>query len=135
MFGVASMMERAQDEYALALAPSLIGMLNLSDFWHMVEAGQDSGIEAVGLGEAAGGLGEVPGLAGVDHRHRDPRCGEGGGGALVAASRLEDDQLGTCLPSRLRRESMPSWSLATAKASSRGSKQTSRRSLETSIPT
>ena len=36
MFGVASMMERAQDEYALALAPSRIGMLNLSDFWHVV---------------------------------------------------------------------------------------------------
>jgi CRP/FNR family transcriptional regulator len=36
IFGVASMMERTQDEYALALEPSWVGLLNLSTFWHVV---------------------------------------------------------------------------------------------------
>jgi CRP-like cAMP-binding protein len=36
IFGVASMMERTQDEYALALEPSRVGLLNLSAFWHVV---------------------------------------------------------------------------------------------------
>jgi CRP-like cAMP-binding protein len=36
IFGVASMMERTQDEYAVALEPSRVGLLNLSAFWHVV---------------------------------------------------------------------------------------------------
>jgi CRP/FNR family transcriptional regulator, cyclic AMP receptor protein len=36
IFGVASMMERTQDEYALALEPSWVGLLNLSTFWDVV---------------------------------------------------------------------------------------------------
>ncbi len=36
VFGVASLMERTQDEYALALEPSQVGLLDLNDFWHLV---------------------------------------------------------------------------------------------------
>jgi CRP/FNR family transcriptional regulator len=36
MFGIASLMERTQDEYATALEPSQVGMLSLNDFWHLV---------------------------------------------------------------------------------------------------
>jgi CRP/FNR family transcriptional regulator, cyclic AMP receptor protein len=36
MFGIASLMERTQNEYALALEPSRVGVLRLNDFWHLV---------------------------------------------------------------------------------------------------
>src|SRR5215207_4391675 len=36
MFGIASLMERTQDEYAMALEPSRVGVLGLNDFWHLV---------------------------------------------------------------------------------------------------
>jgi CRP-like cAMP-binding protein len=36
MFGIASLMERTQDEYAIALEPSRVGVLGLNDFWHLV---------------------------------------------------------------------------------------------------
>jgi CRP/FNR family transcriptional regulator, cyclic AMP receptor protein len=36
VFGIASLMERTQDEYALTLEPSRVGMLGLSDFWHLI---------------------------------------------------------------------------------------------------
>ena len=36
MFGVASLMERTQDEYAQALAPSRVELLSLNSFWHLV---------------------------------------------------------------------------------------------------
>ncbi len=36
MFGISSLMERTQDEYALALEPSRVGMLSLNAFWHLV---------------------------------------------------------------------------------------------------
>ena len=36
MFGIASLMERTQDEYAMALEPSRVGILGLNDFWHLV---------------------------------------------------------------------------------------------------
>jgi CRP/FNR family transcriptional regulator, cyclic AMP receptor protein len=36
MFGIASLMERTQDEYALALEPSRVEVLGLNDFWHLV---------------------------------------------------------------------------------------------------
>ena len=41
MFGIASLMERTQDEYALALEPSRVGMLGLNDFWHLVRQNPD----------------------------------------------------------------------------------------------
>ena len=37
MFGVASLMERTQDEYAVALEPSRVGLLDLNDFWPLVQ--------------------------------------------------------------------------------------------------
>lgn len=37
MFGVASLTERAQEEYAVALEPSWVGLLALNDFWHLVQ--------------------------------------------------------------------------------------------------
>lgn len=36
MFGVASLMERTQNEYALALEPSRVGLIDLNDFWLLV---------------------------------------------------------------------------------------------------
>jgi CRP/FNR family transcriptional regulator, cyclic AMP receptor protein len=36
IFGIASLMERIQDEYAMVLVPSRVGVLNLNDFWHLV---------------------------------------------------------------------------------------------------
>jgi len=36
VFGIASLMERTQDEYAMALEPSRVGVLGLSDFWHLI---------------------------------------------------------------------------------------------------
>ena len=36
IFGIASLMERTYDEYALALEPSRVGVLGLNDFWHLV---------------------------------------------------------------------------------------------------
>ncbi len=36
MFGVASLMERTQDEYAQALEPSRVGLLGLNTFWHLM---------------------------------------------------------------------------------------------------
>src|SRR3712207_6200382 len=35
VFGVASLMERTQDEYAMALEPSRIGLVGLNTFWHL----------------------------------------------------------------------------------------------------
>ena len=57
------------------------------------EAGQDLRVDLVGLGELARGLCEVPGLAGVDHRDRDPSGASGDGGddgAFVAAGASQD---------------------------------------------
>jgi CRP/FNR family transcriptional regulator, cyclic AMP receptor protein len=36
MFGTESLMERTQDEYAMALEPSRVGVVGLNDFWHLV---------------------------------------------------------------------------------------------------
>jgi CRP/FNR family cyclic AMP-dependent transcriptional regulator len=36
VFGIASLMERTHDEYAMALKPSRVGMLGLNDFWLLV---------------------------------------------------------------------------------------------------
>jgi hypothetical protein len=55
--------------------------------------GQDLGVDAVGLGQPAGRLGEVTGLAGVDGSGRYAgglQCGHQG--QLQAAGGLDDDQ-------------------------------------------
>jgi CRP-like cAMP-binding protein len=36
IFGVASLLERTQNEYAMALEPSRVGLLSLNTFWHLV---------------------------------------------------------------------------------------------------
>jgi CRP/FNR family transcriptional regulator, cyclic AMP receptor protein len=36
LFGIASLMERTQDEYAVTLEPSRVGVVGLNDFWHLV---------------------------------------------------------------------------------------------------
>ena len=36
LFGIASLMERTQHEYATALEPSRVGVLGLTNFWHLV---------------------------------------------------------------------------------------------------
>ena len=36
LFGIASLMERTQNEYATALEPSRVEVLGLTDFWHLV---------------------------------------------------------------------------------------------------
>jgi CRP/FNR family transcriptional regulator, cyclic AMP receptor protein len=36
IFGIASLMELTQNEYATALEPSRVGVLGLNDFWHLV---------------------------------------------------------------------------------------------------
>jgi CRP-like cAMP-binding protein len=36
VFGIASLMERTHNEYALTLEPSRVGVLGLSDFWHLI---------------------------------------------------------------------------------------------------
>jgi CRP/FNR family cyclic AMP-dependent transcriptional regulator len=36
VFGVASLMERTQDEYAMALGPSRVGLVGLNTFWRLV---------------------------------------------------------------------------------------------------
>ena len=58
------------------------------------EAGDGLGIEPIGLGEPAGGAGEVPDLAGIDHGQRQ-LCGaeRGGHRHLEAAGRFEHHQL------------------------------------------
>jgi CRP-like cAMP-binding protein len=37
VFGIASLMERTQDDYALALEPSRVGVVGLNEFWHLVK--------------------------------------------------------------------------------------------------
>ena len=36
LFGLASLMERTQNEYAMALEPSRVGLLDLNTFWHLM---------------------------------------------------------------------------------------------------
>ena len=57
------------------------------------EVGQGLGVDPVGLGQPAGRLGEVAGLAGVDGGGRDAGDLQGGQGrGLVPAGGLQDDQ-------------------------------------------
>jgi hypothetical protein len=51
------------------------------------------GIERIGLGELAGGAGEVAELARIDHRQRQAGCGQGTGDhRFVAAGGRQHDQ-------------------------------------------
>ena len=55
--------------------------------------GQGLGVDPIGLGQPAGGLGEVAGLARVDRRDRDLGDLQGGDqGQLEPAGGLDDDQ-------------------------------------------
>jgi CRP/FNR family cyclic AMP-dependent transcriptional regulator len=49
MFGVASLMERTQDEYAQALEPSRVGLLSLNTFWHLVRQNPEANARLVKL--------------------------------------------------------------------------------------
>lgn len=48
-FGLASLMERTHDEYAMALEPSRVGMLGLNDFWHLVRQNPEVNVRLVKL--------------------------------------------------------------------------------------
>ncbi len=57
------------------------------------EERQDVGVDPIGLGELAGGPGEVADLARVGHDQREPGRGEGSDrGALVSARGLQNDE-------------------------------------------
>jgi len=57
------------------------------------EMGDCRGVQAIGLGELAGGTREVADLPRIDHRERQMGGGEGAGRhGLIAARRLHDDQ-------------------------------------------
>ena len=57
------------------------------------EVSQDVGIDGIGLGQLAGGLGEVPDLARVDHYDWEARGGQSPGeGCLQTSRSLQDDQ-------------------------------------------
>ena len=78
-----------------------LGFLIGNDAWRRLhgasEAGQDEGVDLVGLGEPADSLGEILSLAGVYDRHRDSGGDDGGGRkTLVATGGFQDDQFGAC---------------------------------------
>lgn len=63
------------------------------------EAGQGFRVQPVGLGELAGGQGEVPSLPGVEHADGDPGGGQGRGyRAIEAAAGFEDHEGGVGRP-------------------------------------
>ncbi len=49
IFGIASLVERTQDEYAQALEPSRVGLLDLNDFWHLVRQNPEVNVRLVKL--------------------------------------------------------------------------------------
>jgi hypothetical protein len=66
---------------------------------HFGEAGEELGVEGVGLGQLADGAGEVAHLARVDHRHSEARGRQRGGHRqLPPAGRLQDDEGGALRP-------------------------------------
>jgi CRP/FNR family transcriptional regulator, cyclic AMP receptor protein len=48
-FGVASMLERFHEEYAVALEPSRVGLLNLNTFWHLTRQNHEVSMRLVKL--------------------------------------------------------------------------------------
>lgn len=49
IFGIASLVERSQNEYAQALEPSRVGLLDLNDFWHLVKRNPQVNVRLVKL--------------------------------------------------------------------------------------
>jgi hypothetical protein len=105
------------------------------------EAGEDLRVDLVdlvGFGETPGGLGEVAGCLGLTTATAIPAAAATAAAAgrsyLPVASRTTSSGR-TPSRRRARSSSMPVRSLATEKTSPSGSEQTSRRSLETSMPT
>jgi CRP/FNR family cyclic AMP-dependent transcriptional regulator len=49
IFGIASLVERTQDEYAQALEPSRVGLLELNDFWNLVRQNPEVNVRLVKL--------------------------------------------------------------------------------------
>jgi len=49
MFGVSSLLERTQDEYAVALEPSRVGLLALNDFWYLMQQNPEVNARVVRL--------------------------------------------------------------------------------------
>ena len=47
IFGIASLVERTQDEYAQALEPSRVGLLDLNEFWHLVRQNPEVNVRLV----------------------------------------------------------------------------------------
>jgi hypothetical protein len=94
------------------------------------------GVDRIGLGQLAGGAGEIADLARIDHRQRQAGRGHRAGhDRLVAAGGLHCDQLRRQGLHRSTSCARPSPSRATAKASPLGRRCTSSRSFATSIPT
>ena len=105
---------------------------------HRGHAGDEAGIDAVGLGAGADGLGEAADAGGVE-------LGAGDGGpvqrplerAVVGAGRLEGDDgesAASAVPIQRRSLRCPAASLATRQVSSAGQRQASRWSFEMSMP-
>jgi hypothetical protein len=101
------------------------------------EAGDQAGVDRVGLGAPAERLAEGADGGRVDDDHRQSGGAEGGGGddGLEAAGGLEGDGLGAERLGRASSWSSPAASQGTTKRSPAGRTATSRRSLETSMPT
>jgi CRP/FNR family cyclic AMP-dependent transcriptional regulator len=49
IFGIASLVERTHSEYAQALEPSRVGLLDLNDFWHLVRQNPEVNVRLVKL--------------------------------------------------------------------------------------
>ena len=80
-------------QQGIELAGRLVGQRTRLGPQGPTEGDQDRRVDRIGLGQPAGRLGEIAGLARVDHGHRQPGGGQRGGTQrLQAASGLQDDQ-------------------------------------------
>ena len=92
------------------------------------EVGEHRGVDPVGLGELARGLGEIPDLPGVDDRHRHPGQSEGRRGGLLEPPVASSTASATSSFRRRRTtERMPRSSLVASTYSPLGRSITSRR--------
>ena len=104
MFGIASLLERSQDEYALALEPSRVGVVGLNDFWHLVRQNPEVNarlVKVLGdrLRQTRGRMADIALKETRSSGQSDPRSGpERGGGdprrALQAYSPLHPRAVG-----------------------------------------
>ena len=84
----------ARDEFR-QMAGFFVGERSDLRLGRLGEVGDDGGIDRIGLGALADGLGERPHLSRVDDDEREAGAGEGGGGDLLeAACRLDGDDGG-----------------------------------------